>query len=221
MAEIDNPEDNHIIDLLDPKRPLHYQVKNNGEKIKEIPVFKNWLNLQRENNGREGFVCYCSKCEEFFYFSSLIEKSAFHDSNDCPSTNFAQFCEYCGELYSRESICCVKQGIVWIKRMLYESFEGDCQDCCFIFPFISTIYLFSVFFHLITSIRRKKSHDINFEHEFTISDYVIIWIFIPITVIYALVFFVTYMILYIFIMIFELIIRHQKIKDRLGNRPRY
>ena len=222
MAEIDNPDDNHIIDLNNPKQSLHYQVINSGKKLKEIPVFKNWLNLQKENNGNEGVICYCSKCKDFYYFSSLAEKSIFHDPQDCPSSDFAQFCEYCGELYNRNSICCIRQGIAWIKRMLYESFEGDCQDCCFIFPFISTIYLFSVFFHLIMSLRGKKIFDINFKRDFTISDKAIIWIFVPITVIYSLVFFITYMFLYIFfIMIFELIIRHQKIKDRAENNQRY
>ena len=105
--------------------------------------------------------------------------------------------------------------------MLYESFEGDCQDCCFIFPFLSTIYLFSVFFHLIMSIRIKKSRDISYKDELLLSDKVLIWIFIPITVVYSLVFFVAYMEMYILIMIFELVTRRQRIKDRLNGRPRY
>ena len=220
MAEIDNPDEDHKIRLVNQYEALPYLVKNNGKEIQEKPAFRDWLNSQRGNNEEQGVICYCVTCHLFFYFQNLREKNLFHHEN-CPSADFAQFCEYCGELYNRDSICCIRQGFSWIKRNLYESFEGDCQDCCFVFPFISTIYLFSVFFHLIMSIRRKKSHDICFKTDFLISDKVIIWLFIPITIVYALVFFVTYMILYIFIMIFELIIRRQRLKDKHENHPRY
>ena len=71
------------------------------------------------------------------------------------------------------------------------------------------------------SIRIKKSRDISYKDELLLSDKVLIWIFIPITVIYSLVFFVAYMEIYILIMIFELVTRHQRIKDRLNGRPRY
>jgi len=220
MAEIDNPDEEHKIELINQYEALPYLVKNNGKEIREKPVFRDWLNSQRGDDEEQGVICYCVSCHVFFYFSNLREKNIFQHKN-CPSADFAQFCEFCDELYNRDSICCIKQGVKWVKRMLYESFEGDWQDCCFVFPFISIIYLFSIFFHLIMSIRRKKSHDISFKNEFLISDKIIIWIFIPITVVYALVFFVTYMILYIFIMTFELIIRHQRIKDKSENNPRY
>ena len=219
MAEINNPDEEHNIQLINNYEALPFTNVNNGKDIKNKPVYNNWLNSQKGNE-ENGVVCYCVTCHLFFYFSNLREKNLFHHNN-CEPEDLAQFCKYCGELYNRDSICCCRQWVSYIKRMLYESFEGDCQDCCFIFPFLSTIYLFSVFFHLIMSIRIKKSRDISYKDELLLSDKVLIWIFIPITVVYSLVFFVAYMEIYILIMIFELVTRHQRIKDRLNGRPRY
>ena len=219
--EKDDP--NEIPDLIqvNDRKALKLLVEQNGKDIEEkSPAYKQWLNKMKYENEENGLVYYCLNCQYFFYFENIRRKNLFQHDN-CNPDDFAQFCEYCGELYNKDSICCFRRAITMIKRNFYDSFEGDCQDCCFVFPFISTIYLFSVFFHLMVSLRLITNKDIITKTDFSVSDKIIIALFVPITIVYSLVFFLYYMYCYFFLLIFQLVTRHQRIKDRNDNRPRY
>lgn len=218
--EIDNKDENPEIIKIHNTTALRYMVRDNGKNIeKEIPAYRQWYEkvVSESFEGENGIVCYCKNCRLFFYFDNLRRKNAFEHGN-CNPSDFAEFCDNCGELYNKDSICCWKTGIKMFKRSLYDSLLGDCQDCCFMFPIISTIYFFSVFYHIITSMRlnikKGKWNDINFKNEFITSDKLIIMIFIPLSLVYALVFFIHYMgLFYLLILIYQLVLRHRHKKN--------
>ena len=219
--EVIDPNEAPDLKTVNNRKALKLKCEQNGKDIEEkSPAYQQWLNKMKYEIGENGIVCYCINCRYFFYFESIRRKNLYHHEN-CNSSDLAQFCEYCGELYNKESICCFRRAIILIKRNFYDSFQGDCQDCCFVFPFLSTIYLFSVFFHLIISLRFFKYKNINSKNEFIVSDRIIITLFVPITIVYSLLFFLYYIYFYFFLLIFQLITRHQRIKDRNDGNFRY
>ena len=219
--EANRPGEDPDLQIVNGRQALKLTCERNGKDIeKKSSAYHQWLDKMKYENGENGLVCYCIKCKYFFYFENIRRKNLYHH-DDCDSSDLAQFCEYCGELYNKDSICCFRRAIKMIKRNFYDSFEGDCQDCCFVFPFISTIYLFSVFFHLVVSLRVINNKDIINKNDFSVNNNIVIALFVPITIVYSLVFFLYYMYCYFFLLIFQLVTRHQRIKDRIENRPRY
>ena len=87
-------------------KSLRYEVKNNGKDINKVPVYSQWLNLVKTEKGENGIVTYCTKCHSLLYFSTLREKHSDIHNNKCYYPYLSEFCEYCGELFNQDSICC-------------------------------------------------------------------------------------------------------------------
>ena len=120
-------EESHI-ETIGNRRALKYRVKYNGKNINNVPVFKHWLNLMKTENEDDGTVYYCVNCFLFFYFRDKREKNTFKHNELCFFYDYAQFCEYCGELYTENSFCCYKKGLQRIQIELYEMITLDCYD---------------------------------------------------------------------------------------------
>jgi len=157
-------EEPHI-EIIGNQKALKYRVRYNGKGINNVPVFKNWLDLMKTEHEYEGIVYYCVNCFSFFHFKGIREKNSFtHRGNNClTSIHFAKFCQYCGELYTYDSICCYKKGLETIKKEYYDIISLDCTDYLFIIPFISLMFYFIRIF-IVTFNFRLKKYDINYKY---------------------------------------------------------
>ena len=127
-------EEPHI-EIISNQKALKYRVRYNGKGISNVPVFKHWLDLMKTEY--DGIVYYCVNCFLFFHFKGIREKNSFtHTGKDCISSiHFANFCEYCGELYIYDSICCYKRVLEIIKKEYYEMISLDFTDYLFLIPY--------------------------------------------------------------------------------------
>ena len=219
--EINLLDEDAKIENINNLKALRYPVKDNGKNVDEIPVFKNWLNLMKSEKGENGIVCYCVNCHLFFYFINTEEKKFFVHNPNCISNDYAEFCEYCGELFADISICCYKKGFYFIKREIYDSFDDDIGEYCIFIPFISLLFYFARIFHVIVNIR-KKGKNINYKNE-SFLDYskFAFVIFVLFGLLYSLIYSLIYTIVYFFHLIIILRIRKQNIKDKEANFVRY
>lgn len=219
--EINLLDEDAKIETINNIKTLRYLVKNNGKNVDKIPVFKNWLNLMKTEKGDNGIVCYCVNCHLFFYFENIEEKKFFYHNPDCVPSDYAEFCEYCGELFIDISICCYRKGLYFIEREIYDSFDDDYGSYCIFIPFISLIFYFARIFHVIINIRRKGMN-INYRNdsflEYSTFSFVL---FVLSSLLYSLIYSIIYTIVYFFHLIIILRIRKQNIKDKEDNFVRY
>ena len=135
-------------------------MKYNGKNLNNVPVFKHWLDLMKTEKNYEGIICYCVNCCLFFYFRNKAEKRRFRHNNHCLNFEYAEQCEYCGELFLYSSICCYKRALESFKKELYDIIKFECIDYILYVPFFSLIYYFARFYYILTGLR-YKGQDIN------------------------------------------------------------
>ena len=222
--EISLIEEDAKIEIIEGYKTLKYKVKNNGKNINKVPVYMHWLNLMKAEKGENGIITYCSKCFSFFYFESVQQKHSVITDN-CSFSYFANFCEYCGELFNEFSICCLRKCFDMFSMVTYILFLEEFSYCIFFIPIISLMWLFFCFFKMIFSKRIKKTDDIH-EHneEFFDSKYGFPFfiIFILFTIIYSLVFSIPYIFTIYFFQLFVIIkISLQKADDKANHIRRY
>ena len=221
--EINTNEEKANFIEVNNRKGLKFDFQSNVKEILNKDTFKDWLTQMKSNYGEDGIICYCVKCNLFFYFENLQRKNTFnHNDGNCSYTDLAEFCEYCGELYFKQSFCCMKKAFTLFEREVYTSLEVDCQDYCFMMPIISFIFYFSVFFHLIMTVRKKNKHIKDYEQIKRVPDSnTFICVCFTMSIVYSLVFFIPHIIIYFGLLIFIILTRKQVKKDRLGNFIRY
>ena len=222
--EINLVEEESHIETIGNHRALKYRVIYNGKNINNVPVFKHWLNLMKTENEYDGTVYYCVNCSLFFYFRDIREKNTFKHNDLCFYYDYAQFCEYCGELYTENSFCCYKKGLQRIKIELYEMISLDCYDYLLYFPLFSLIFYFTRIFFIIFNLRQKKGYDINYknaDYDVLIDNKFIFLIFMITSLCYSLIFLILFTGIYIWHIFFLTYIMKLKAKDKNQNFIRY
>ena len=222
--EINLTEEDAKIEIIKGNKALCYKVKNNGKNINNVPIYIQWLNLMKTEKGENGIIFYCTRCYTFFYVMDLYERNLmFHDN--CNVSDFAEFCEYCGELYNEDSICCLRQCFDMFNRHCYTTFFESCSIYILFLPIIAFMWAFFVIFFIIKTKRNKKYDDINyidekkFESLETIPAYILL---ILINFVYSLTFLVPYFLtIYIFQLVLMIKINRQKVKDEANDFRRY
>ena len=219
--EINLVDEEPSIIKIGNQKALRYRVKYNGKNIDKIHVYNQWLDLMKTEKEYNGLICYCVNCYLFFYFRNKREKWAFKHNDHCLYIEYAEFCQYCGELYTLSSICCIRKAIKNIERELYSSIKFDCLDYILYFPFLSLLFYFARFFHTLTSLRNNKQ-DINYKYDSVTDNKCVLTLFILTALCFSISFFLLYLeIFYIWHIIFFTKIWNLKIKDRNENFVRY
>ena len=221
--EISLVEEESSIEIIGNQKALKYHVKFNGKNMNNVPVFKHWLDLMKTEEDYDGIVCYCPRCYKFFYFRDKREKKSFNHRSNCTNNDTAEFCEYCDELYSDNSICCYKKGLQRLKRELYQLIIFDCIDYLLYIPFFSLAIYFSRFFFILFNLRRK-GYDINYNYHcynYITDNKFTFTIFILTSFCYSLVFVILFTGIYIWHIFFYTKIMKLKAKDRIENFIRY
>ena len=218
--EVNLIEEEAKIEKINGHNALQYVVKNNGKNINKVPIYKQWLDLAKTEKGENGVITYCTKCHVFIYFTNHEEKhNRFH--KDCYYEDLSEFCEYCGELYNEDSICCFKKLLQLFERITGELF-GDFYFWALIIPIVILYMTFLFTFKIIYSKRNKKD-DINYINYIYESDCNILFfiIFIPMGFVYSLTFLIPYHIIYFFQLYYIIKLRNQYIRDKENNIFRY
>ena len=212
------------IEIIKGNKALCYKVKNNGKNMNKVPVYIQWLKLMKGEKGENGIITYCTKCYSFFYFANINEKNLmFH--NNCNSTDFSEFCEYCGELFNEDSICCLRQSFDMFNRYCYTIFFDIFGIYVLFLPIIACMWAFLAFFIIIITKRKKKYDDINyidnkvFDSLETLPAYILLFL---VSFAYSLAFLVPYFLtIYFFQLILMIKINLQREKDKANNIRRY
>ena len=120
----------------------------------KIPAYKQWLDLMKTEKGDNGIICYCIKCHLFYYFENYEQKN---NNFEC-KYDLAEFCEYCGELYIDDSLCCYRIVMKTLERDLYRLIELDCFDYFYFVPYIYFINLlfYSIFFCYFFNEKKRR-----------------------------------------------------------------
>ena len=222
--EISLIEEEAKIEEIKGYKTLKYKVKNNGKNMDKIPVYNQWLKLMKTEKGENGIISYCTKCYSFYYFENVRQKHSITTGN-CDYYCFADFCEYCGELFYEGSICCLRKSFDMFYIYSYTLYFEDFCLCLVFIPITSLMWAFFCFFKILFSKRIKKSDDINnddegFFHEGCNFSFYII--FILFCAVYSLVFCVPYFLTIYFFQLFLMIkIKRQRDEDNANNIMRY
>ena len=199
---------------------LVFKINYPTIKIKNQPKIKKWIEFQKMERGNNGYVSYCKKCHLFFYF--LNEKEEKETKNKCcDDYDFGKICNYCGEIYFDNSLCCLINGIIRaLKITLFDEkyvFSDDIFDKIKLIPFIF-IFIFSVSIIFGIFGNRRKTINNNIFSSFSDRDNCQIGTFFIIVLLlvllHSLIFIVPLLILYLFFFIFILI---QKCKKKNKN----
>ena len=223
--EISLIEEDAKIEVIKGYKTLKYKVKNNGKNINKVPVYNQWLSLMKAEKGENGIISYCTKCYCFYYFENVRQKHSIITDN-CGYYYFADFCEYCGELFNEDSICCLRKCFYIYKVISYTFFFDDFGFCVLFLPITALMWVVFCSFKILFLKRIKKSDDINnnidegpFE---TINGFTFYIIFILFCVVYSLVFSVPYFFTIYFFQLYVMIkIKRQKDEDKVNNIMRY
>ena len=217
-------EEDAKIEIVRGHKNLKYKVKHNGKNMNLVPRYNQWLNLMKTERGENGIITYCAKCYTFIYFDNKNQMYSI-DHTCCGSFCYANFCEYCGELYNDASICCLMKCFDIFKYFNYSNYF-DTFGLCFMFiPILSLMWLFFSFYMIVHSKRIKKTDDINdkdegpFETDYGCTIY-IISIFFAFTnsIIFCVPYFCT---IYFFQLFLMIKIKRQKDEDKANNFRRY
>ena len=209
--EISFEDEDPSIEIINNNKVLHYLVKDNGKNVKKVPVYKQWLDLVKSDHGDDGIICYCVNCHLFFYFENRQEKNL-HVHANCYISDLAEFCEYCGELYCLNSICCFRAQLKIFNRIIYREFHLNREDYLIFMPIIIIMFYFTTFFEAIYY-KRWKGQDINNIKDFIRDSNCFVGILAFLIIIYSLTFFIPYACIYLFQLIHALKIRNLHAKD--------
>ena len=222
--EVSLIEEEAKIEIIEGTKALRYKVKSNGKDINNVPVYSQWLRLMKSEKGENGIITYCRKCQTFFYFENLLQKHLMLHDN-CTYYDFSEFCEYCGELYNEDSICCLKKAFDIFKQYIYTVyFDADRYYILFLPIFILMWNCLTVF-KIIFFKRNKKYCDINFiDIDFLdVKKNIVFFIFMFLfSLFYVVVFIIPYFFTIYFFQLFLMIkLYRQKLKDKANNIIRY
>ena len=220
--EINLIEEESKIEEINGYKALQYKVKNNGKNINQVPIYIHWLKLMKAEKGENGLVTYCTKCHLFFYFANLQEKHTHFHHKNCYYEDSSDFCEYCGELYNNDSICCFKK-LLELLKIITTEMHADFELWIIIIPFISLWITIICIFKIILSKRINKQDDINYYNHIFDLEYetTIVILLTSMSFINTLSFFIPYHIIYFFHLYFILKLRNQFLKDKENNIIRY
>ena len=222
--EINQTEDDAKIVMFKGNKTLNYKVKRNGKNINEVPVYTHWLDLMKTEKGENGIVIYCIKCHSFLYLDNIQQKYS-REHTCCDYDSLAEFCEYCGELFNEDSICCLRKCIYIFKELSYGLFVDECCYRVLLVPIFSIIWAFFSIFKIVFSKRIKKTDDINYidMEIFDIEKKVTVFIFcIFLSIVYSFVFFVPYLFTIYFFQLFLMIkVKRQIEEDKANNIIKY
>lgn len=217
--EISLIEEEAKIEEIRGYKALRYEVKNNGKDINKVLVYTQWLNIVKAEKGENGIVTYCTNCHLFFYFSNLSQKHLDTHSN-CTYSNYSEFCEYCGELFNENSICCFRKSFEMLKFYYYTEFFSSFEYWNIFFPTILLFCNISFIFKIIYSKRSRKRDDINYidMEIFVINNNLAFFIFINlIFFVNTLAFLVPYICTIYFFQLFRIIKLHKQRERDIEN----
>ena len=175
-----------------------------------------WLNLMKTEKGENGIITYCTKCFSFFYFENEQQKHSVLTDN-CRYYYFADFCEYCGELFNENSICCLRKSFDIFNILTYTSFFDNFGFEIWFMPITLLMWAVYCFFRIIFSKRIKKTDDINhdnnefFQSKYGFTFFIILCLY---TIIYSLVFTIPYIFTIYFFQLFLMIKINRQKKGR-------
>ena len=194
-------------------KALYYKLQYPNAKVKENPYFEKWLNSQKNINGNNGIISFCKNCDLFFYFKNAPKEKyticcSYNSLGEFDS--YGHVCEYCGQIYFEDSLCCTKNGIkvacqkVLLNGQYFNSFRNWIKFFPFIFLFaFSMIFLWGLFFYR----RMKYKNDIfssfiRIETTYTI---IVMLFSLFLIIIYSLIFSISYILFFIIYLIYALI----------------
>ena len=124
-------EDELNYEEIDEVKGLKYKLKYSDTKISEDPIIKKWLSSEKLSKGDNGIVCYCLKCNLFFYFQNENE---LNDTKKkcCDSYSYGYICNFCGKIFFDNSFCCIKTGFkISYEENLFKNISGNKQQDIF------------------------------------------------------------------------------------------
>ena len=197
---------------------LKYILKYSSQKVSEDPIIKNWLSSEKLSKGENGIVCYCLKCNLFFYFKNENELNE-TKKKCCDSYSYIYICKYCGKIFFDSSFCCLKNGIIFSLEETFFNIEfNEIPQYFLLFPIITCIiFLFSLFGALFYFRRTTIDNDDFSYYDQRDSK---LWYFGQIVVflsliLYSLIYAIPFLILYIIFIIIIIINKFSKYKKEI------
>ena len=208
-------EDELNYEEINQVKGLKYKLKYSNTKVGEDPIIKKWLSSEKLSKGDNGIVCYCLKCNLFFYFQNENELNE-TKNKCCDSYEYGYICNFCGKIYFEYSFCCIKNGIkVSCEDFLFNIELNEIHQYFFFFPIITyIIVLFNLFGALFYFRRTKIDNDDFSSYDQRDSK---LWYFGQVLVglsliLYSLIYAIPFLILYIVFLI--KIIKNKFSKDK-------
>jgi hypothetical protein len=208
-------EDELNYEEINKIKGLKYKLKYSDTKISEDTIIKKWLSSEKLSKGDNGIVCYCLKCNLFFYFENENE---LNDTKKkcCDSYSYGYICNFCGKIFFDNSFCCIKTGFkISYEENLFNIEFNDIRQYIIFFPIITyIIFLFNLFGALFYFRRTKIDNDDFSSYDQRNSK---LWYFGQVLVgfsliLYSLIYAIPFLILYIVILI--KIIKNKFSKDK-------
>ena len=138
-------EDELNYEEINDAKGLKYKLICPDAKVSEDPIIKKWLNLEKISKGDNGIVCYCKKCNLFFYFQNENDLKE-TKKRCCNSYYYGFICNYCGKIFFTSSLCCLKNAIkVFYEITLEEIYNNSISLYLMLFPCFSYIIFFGIF----------------------------------------------------------------------------
>ena len=208
-------EEELIYEKVNGVKGLKYKLQYSNIKIGKDPKIKKWLSSEKISKGDNGIACYCIKCNLLFYFQNeneLIETK----KKCCDSLFYGYICKYCGEIFFRNSLCCLKNGMnETFKKFIFTIDFNECSQYIILFPIITYLIFFISLYGALFYLRRKKKDNDKFSSYYknntklskvgqVVADLSLI--------LYSLIYAIPFIILYIIILI--MIIANKFSKDK-------
>ena len=208
-------EDELNYEEINNLKGLKYILQYSNTKVSEDPIIKKWLSSEKLAKGDNGIACYCQKCNLFFYFQNENELNE-TKKKCCDSLFYGYICKYCGEIFFRNSLCCLKNGMnETFKKFIFTIDFNECSQYIILFPIITYLIFFISLYGALFYFRRTTVDN----NEFSCYDQrgTKLWYFGQVIVglsliLYSLIYAIPFLILYIVFLI--MIISNKFPKDK-------
>ena len=198
-------------------KALYYKLTYEERKVKNNPIINEWLDSQKRERGENGKIYYCITCNLFFYL--INEKEVKEVKSKCIDVGY--ICDYCGEIMSRNSYCCLRGGMketffdmLLRTEKIYE--EDYIINCVKLTPLLSSIFFIGLIYNALYFNKRKAIvSNVFYTYTFKINyaSIILFGSFIITGLLHFFIFFTLYIIFYI-IYLFMLLIKTCIKKDK-------
>ena len=197
-------EDELIYEEINGVKGLKYKFQYFNSKVGKDPKIKKWLSSEKLSKGDNGITCYCIKCNLFFYFQNGNELNE-TKKKCCNSYGYGYIWNYCGEIFFRTSLCCIKNGLKdEFEEFIFSIKFNQISEYLILFPNITYFIFFIILYSALFYDRRAKIDNNEFSsyaHKDTkLSKFGQIVVGLSL-ILYSLIYSIPFLILYIILLI--------------------